>query len=47
MPTRKKMGHARETVAKATKGLGKKSAPKFGKGNQSYRPKLHKNNKLQ
>ena len=41
-----KLGHKREKVEKASKGLGKVSPGKGGKGNQSYRPKLHKKNKL-
>ena len=41
-----KLGHKRETIAKASKGLGKVGMPKSPKGNQSGRPKLHKKNKL-
>ena len=43
-----KVGHARETIAKATtKGSGKvMSSMPGGKGNMANRPKLHVNNKL-
>ena len=46
MPTRK-VGKARETVAKASKGMGKASTSAFNKkGNRSNAPKVHVNNKL-
>ena len=38
----KKVGHAREMVAKATKGMGKVSAPKSPKGNSAYCPNMSK-----
>ena len=44
-----KVGHKRETVAKATKtgsGVSGAAGKGGGKGNQSFRPKLHKKNKL-
>ena len=41
-----KVGHKRESVEKASKGLGKVGIPKGGQGSQAYRPKLHKKNKL-
>ena len=42
-----KLGHKRESVAKATKGLGKASAPKSPKGNSAASPpKIHVRNSL-
>ena len=42
-----KVGHKRETVAKASKGLGKVGMPKSPKGNSAAKPpKIHVKNKL-
>ncbi len=41
-PVSSKMGG----MAKATKGMGKASMPKFGKGKCDYAPKRHVMNKL-
>ena len=43
-----KLGHKRETIAKATAKGGGKKMDKLpgGKGMKSDRPKIHKNNKL-
>lgn len=38
----KKVGHSRETVAKATKGMPKVGMPASKKGNAAYCPKVQK-----
>ena len=48
MPTRKKMGHSRETVAKASKSAGTSKMPKMGSGKMGKKdsPMIHRKNKL-